>query len=180
MGRRDHGGERGFHGVRVLHLRRRTLGDNGRCLYLGKEGAIYVAGGTLSTNFPIKHPQQSAFASGSHQYAPSSGDCTVLKFVAPRDSDGDGRTNFDEFVHGTNTLDGKSFLKLGITVQPTSAEITLPGLKGRRYTLKRSLHLDGWTELPNSGILSADQPVTLFDAARPSDEAYYHVVTEFP
>lgn len=157
-----------------------SAGDNARCLYLGADGAIYTAGGTLSSDFPLSRAQQTTLQGGSHQYAPNSGDCFVAKFILPHDSDGDGQSDVDEFQHGTQPLSGLSFLNPGIQRQPTQAEVSFPGHKGRYYIFERRVDYGGWGELERSATLSADQPVTFTDSAAPAPEAQYRVTTVFP
>jgi hypothetical protein len=58
-----------------------TLYDNARAMYLGADGAVYLTGGTLSTNLPMLNADDASFNGGSHNFAPGSGDAWVAKFT---------------------------------------------------------------------------------------------------
>jgi hypothetical protein len=58
-----------------------ALYDNGRTMLLGSDGALYLAGGTLSTNHPVLNAADLTFNGGSHRNAPGSGDAWAAKFM---------------------------------------------------------------------------------------------------
>ncbi|NOK18241.1 S-layer protein [Corallococcus carmarthensis] len=61
-----------------------TQYDNGRTAFLGPDGSVYVAGGTLSSaaqGFPLVNAYDSSYGGGSHPYAPGSGDAWVARFT---------------------------------------------------------------------------------------------------
>ncbi len=63
-----------------------SLYDNARTLFLARDGSIYLAGGTLSTNLPTLNAFDSSFNGGSHPFAPGSGDAWVARFSVPEPS----------------------------------------------------------------------------------------------
>ncbi len=82
-----------------------TLYDNGRTSFLGTDGTLYLAGGTLSANLPVLNAADSSFNGGSHPNAPGSGDAWAAKFVLgpdastiPGDSNFDNAANFDDLL----------------------------------------------------------------------------------
>lgn len=90
-----------------------TLYDNGRTSFLGSDGAIYLAGGTLSSNLPVLNAADSTFNGGSHPNAPGSGDAWAAKFTLIESGD------FDD----DDDVDGNDFLiwQRGESPHPLSA-----------------------------------------------------------
>ena len=71
---------------------------------------------------------------------------------ATADNDGDGRTNWEEYVAGTDPLDENSVFSVRTVdfADGTMAVTAGPGATGRRYTLKRTAVLGGdarWEEV---------------------------------
>lgn len=75
-----------------------TLYDNGRTLFLGNDGSLYTAGGTLSTNLPVLNATDSTFNGGSHPNAPGSGDAWAAKFALGSGPALAGDFNYDGMV----------------------------------------------------------------------------------
>ncbi len=155
--------------------------DNGRGGFLGPDGAIYISGGTLSTNLPSIHAADSSFGGGSHQYAPGSGDAILAKFCRTDDSDGDGKTDIDEFLAGTDTLDAADYYSVKqYSLDGTGFHVTVPGRQGRNYTLERSTDLISWSPITSTGPLTSAQELTLVDPEPPDPKAFYRATFIFP
>ena len=155
-----------------------TLYDNGRCACLAPDGSIYLAGGTLSPNWPTLRPFQSTFGGGSNAFAPGSGDCILAKFCERADRDGDGIAGMDEFIAGTDALDpGDFFSVIGHTLNGASFQITLYGRSARYYVLKRSTDptTGNWTEVGRSTTLTSNQTLTLTDLTPLAGTGFYKV-----
>ncbi len=158
-----------------------TLYDNGRTCFLGGDGAIYFAGGTLSTNFPTQHAHQSTFGGGGHPFAPGSGDCIVGKFCRTTDSDGDSRIDIDEFAAATNTLDPGDFFRVDqVTQDGNGLHHSLPGRKGRYYILESTTDFITWTEVTRTSTLTAAQSRLLSDPNPASPFSFCRVRVVFP
>lgn len=155
-----------------------TLYDNGRCACLAPDGSIYLAGGTLSPNWPTLRPFQSTFGGGSNAFAPGSGDCILAKFCERADRDGDGIAGMDEFIAGTDALDpGDFFSVIGHTLNGASFQLTLHARSARYYVLKRSTDptTDNWTEVGRSTTLTSNQTLTLTDLTPLAGTGFYKV-----
>lgn len=84
------------------------------------------------------------------------------------DSDGDGFTDADELVFGTDPLDAHSRFSMSLSLAP--ARLSFPTLLGRSYTVETSANLSVWQGLavyPGSGVEQvADLPVSPLETAR--------------
>lgn len=101
------------------------------------------------------------------------------------DADGDGQTNLQEYVAGTNPASASDIFTLGgirATGLGPALEITLPGKSGRRYLLERSPALEpaSWTQIGTFGPLTSDGPVTFTDAMPPTPRSFYRARVELP
>jgi hypothetical protein len=155
-----------------------TLYDNGRAACLARDGSIYLAGGTLSPNWPTLRPLQSAFGGGSNAFAPGSGDCILAKFCELADRDGDGSPGLNEFIAGTDALNPEDVFGVASpTMNGATFQTTINGKSGRFYILKRSpdLAADTWTEVNRTIELTNDQWVTLMDPTPPAVRSFYQV-----
>ena len=158
-----------------------NLYDNGRNCFLGEDGAVYLSGGTLSPNWPIRHAFQTTFRGGSNPFAPGSGDCIVAKFCRTTDSDGDGKTDIDEFLAGTNTLDPHDYFAVGhIALDEADFHITFTGKKGRYYILEGTTDFLTWTEITRTATLTSAQNVLLGDSNPFTQNFFYRVRVIFP
>lgn len=69
------------------------------------------------------------------------------------DADGDGRTNLEEYVSGTDPRDPLSRFACTIARDPGgNARVTWPSATGRRYTLQGSSDLRTWIEIPGTAF----------------------------
>jgi hypothetical protein len=155
-----------------------TLYDNGRAACLAPDGSIYLAGGTLSPNWPTRHPFQRAFGGGSNAFAPGSGDCILAKFCELADRDGDGSPSLDEFIAGTDALNPADVFNVtGHTMNGATFQTAFNAKSGRYYILKRSpdLAAGNWTEVNRTNALTNDQLLTLIDPSPPGARCFYKV-----
>ncbi len=158
-----------------------NLYDNGRNGFLGEDGAVYLSGGTLSPNWPIRHAIQTTFRGGSNPFGPGSGDCIVAKFCRTTDSDGDGETDIDEFFAGTNTLDPQDYFELGhFSLDESGSLNTVTGIKGRYYILEGTSNFITWEEIMRTATLTSTQNVLLRDLNPLTENYFYRVRVVFP
>ncbi len=67
------------------------------------------------------------------------------------DDDGDGMTNVQEFLAGTNPLDANSVLRIdSILRTPGGLEIQFPSVSGKTYRIEYSSDLQTWAALPTN------------------------------
>ena len=98
-------------------------------------------------------------------------DNLAVTFIS--DSDGDGFSDADEAVFGTNPLDAGSRFVMTFAYPapaPGSVRLTFPTLTGRNYTVEGSTNLTAWTDLatyPGNGAQKdADLPVDPLEPVR--------------
>ena len=70
---------------------------------------------------------------------------------ANEDLDGDGSTNLDEFISGTDPTDKNDVLRISaIDLQSTSVYVSWPSILGRTYKLSWSIDLTNWAQATNT------------------------------
>jgi hypothetical protein len=80
--------------------------------------------------------------------------------TAATDDDGDGQTNLQEYLAGTDPLNGASVLQVEIqSVAGDTVTLTLSALAGHSYRVEASssLNAGSWTQVQSAGPLTADQ-----------------------
>jgi alpha-L-rhamnosidase len=102
------------------------------------------------------------------------------------DPDGDGVSNFNEFVAGTNPLDATDWFRIiNAAYSPTGPvmNVTVAGNAGRHYTLQHTLTLNpaSWTAADTQTAATDNQTITLHDASLSgSTQAFLRVTVSYP
>jgi hypothetical protein len=93
------------------------------------------------------------------------------------DQDGDGHSNLQEFLAGTNPTNGSSILRV-LTISPRgggSATVWWSAVVGRDYVVQYKDSLDGnWANA--SGVIEADSTSMSFAHNSSSPQRYYRVI----
>lgn len=78
------------------------------------------------------------------------------------DIDGDGQSNLDEYLAGTDPQNGESVFRISGLSAPSggSVSITWPGIAGKRYRISTSPDLVTWTPQPTAVDCLATGPMT--------------------
>ncbi len=77
---------------------------------------------------------------------------------ADGDADGDGRTNLDEYLAGTNPRDAASRLVIEVATGDAGTELTVPAIPGRVYRVRVQDHLGDPTWLPLGSLSGPGTP----------------------
>ena len=137
---------------------------------------VTVTGGTLTTltfTYGASPTPQEGWRQTHFGTTANSGDG-----ADDNDFDRDGFTNAEEYTAGTNpTLAGDYFKMDGMSHSASTFTVTTSGKAGRTYLLQRTTTLapDSWATVDTIGPLGSDGPVSLTDAARPNDAAFYRI-----
>ncbi|MGF1531113.1 MAG: WD40 repeat domain-containing protein [Puniceicoccaceae bacterium] len=95
------------------------------------------------------------------------------------DWDGDGQSDLDESITGTDLLDPASRFKIETSQISGDGplEVSVEGVRNRTYKLQRNLTLvDEWVEIAEVGPLENSVPIILSDPAPPAEGAFYRVL----
>lgn len=108
----------------------------------------------------------------------------VILAVAIADDDGDGRTNYDEYLSNTDPRNATSVLKVHGIAQPAAerVEVSLITSPQRNYTLFKSSDLgaeDSWKPVAGPTI-GTDGNLTLVDTNATGRQAFYRVAVTVP
>lgn len=90
------------------------------------------------------------------------------------DSDQDGASNLDEFLAGTNPVDGQSVLRTTITVTAQGILLVWNSEPGCVYQIQGSVALDGWVDI--GGARYAASRVTSVLLPPDSSASYYRLI----
>jgi len=102
------------------------------------------------------------------------------------DPDGDGVSNYDEFIAGTNPLDATDVFQIAsmnYTATGPLMAVTVNGKSGRHYTLQHTFTLDpaAWTDADTQTATSDNQPITLQDSTLTGAmQAFLRVAVTYP
>jgi hypothetical protein len=99
------------------------------------------------------------------------------------DADGDGCTNREEIIAGTDPKESADFLKvLDAERSEVGFTLTTQGRARRVYALQRTATLSNpsWADVATVGPLDADGPVILTDTMPPSGKAFYRIQVTMP
>lgn len=153
--------------------------DASRHLYRGYVGRV-----TLGSTGPVEvFIDQLANGGDSNNRTWFDGIALQRVGFTDSDSDGDGRSDGDEVVAGTDLHDAGSFLAADSFTAPPAGPVSLAvsGRAGRIYQIQRSTDLKSWTPIGNpTGPLAADTPLALDDPAPPPARAFYRISVMLP
>ncbi|MGA2175283.1 MAG: alpha-L-rhamnosidase C-terminal domain-containing protein [Verrucomicrobiota bacterium] len=98
------------------------------------------------------------------------------------DPDGDGQSNYSEFIAGTDPTNPQSKFQIGGVIQSNALSVSLSGVAGRAYALQRTASLAAavWSGVATNGPLAASQTIVLTDPHTPSPGAFYRVAVSLP
>ena len=101
---------------------------------------------------------------------------------ASRDADGDGFTNLQEFLAGTNPNQGTSVLKITqVQLLGNDVHIRFEGVSGKRYRLERidGMGKDGWTSVLEFKV-GLGRNIDLIDSVSPEASSRVYRVRVLP
>lgn len=108
----------------------------------------------------------------------------VLRNVTTDDDDGDGMTEEQEAIAGTDPLDDGSLLRVTLALPPAADglfESSIYGVAGRAYALESSTNLDQWARETGAGatnLAGLDAVLALRDTNALAPAKFYRVMAE--
>lgn len=98
---------------------------------------------------------------------------TVADHGADADFDGDGSSNYQEYLTATDPTVATSFFRPTVRLADSLLLVAFPTVAGRSYTLESSLDLQTWT--PQGTIFGDGQPTELFVSASGRPKIYARI-----
>ena len=119
------------------------------------------------------------------QYFGGTGAITNALSCATADPDGDGMSNYQEYLAGTNPTNAASVFKIqGITNNASGLTVSFQSAWGRNYMLYSSTNLasGAWTAVPSQPVVLGDGGVDLLtdSATAASTQHFYRIGVQLP
>lgn len=98
------------------------------------------------------------------------------------DADGDGRTNWEEFMAGTNPNSAASFLQINVAPVPAGAQLSFSAVSNKSYTVqyRDTLNSGGWQVFSNLSALPSNASITLPVATTNSSRLFRLATPQLP
>ena len=151
---------------------------------VAKSAALFVDGSEVLSDYPgIAYSGDPRVLWGSNQSASTGqGNYNLVEFiVGPYDTDGDGLTDAEERVAGTDWLDPFSVLQINAVSNLAGRTLFFPGVSGRTYRAHWSTNLLGpnwWVLTGTSVTVTADGEVEITDTNPPTRQRFYRLTVE--
>lgn len=102
--------------------------------------------------------------------------------IGDQDDDGDGKSNLDEVIEGTDPANAQSFFRINPLVSGQNFGISFNGLRGRAFDLEASENLlpDSWITIESISPLSVDSVITIDELTGPESRRFFRIRTSFP
>jgi hypothetical protein len=95
------------------------------------------------------------------------------------DPDGDGMTNLQEYIAGTDPLDGQSYLKVNVDAAPGGVQVWFAAVSNRTYTVQYNDSAAGgtWLRLKDLPARQTNRVETVLDVGPGVTNRFYRLVT---
>jgi len=95
------------------------------------------------------------------------------------DPDGDGMSNFEEYIAGTNPTNPESVFKISsVELQPDGTTVKFTSISNRTYTVEFTTNLDdNWTKLLDLSAKTTNRTETIKDSSGNTENKYYRIRT---
>jgi hypothetical protein len=140
---------------------------SGRVLATGSNNVPCIGGSNhhVDYNFAGSIDDLRIFSRGLSDAEVAALSTTVPRYLnepsVNQDYDGDGMSDDDEWLAGTDPMDASSVLRiLGTAVNGSSVTLNWVGVQGRDYQIEESFGLNEWHPVPGQGPVRIETPVT--------------------